>query len=142
MTRNWVRRGTAVAVAGVLLVTAGSQYGYPQPPAPSTPLPPPAIDPLPSQPLIAAPVPDKGPATVDELIVTLENLRKQKEAIEKQEKVVAEQLKERLREQQERINKLGLNSPRSEPKTAEVPKREAVELPGLPDLPPRPVGKK
>ena len=137
MTRIWVRRGMAVAVACVLLVTVGSRPGYPQPPAPdpAIPLPPiavnkfklpPDIKPAPPAP-VAKPIP-----TVDELIATLEDLKRQREELDKKEKSVAEQLKERLKAQQDRLSKLSVLGQPKQP--AVVPDTPKVDF----DLPPLP----
>ena len=63
------------------------------------------------------------------LIATLEDLKRQREALEKQEKAVVEQLKGRLKDQQERLTKLGLIPP----KPAEADK---IDVPGIEVTPP------
>jgi hypothetical protein len=121
MTRIWVRRGMAV-VACLLLVTVGSRPGYPQPKE----LPKPTREHvLPDPPGVRIPAPaPPPPPTVDQLIAVLEDLKRQREALDKQEKAVGEQLKERLKEQQDRLTKLGLNAA----KPALAPK---VEIPHI-----------
>jgi hypothetical protein len=134
MTRIWVRRGMAVAVACLLLVTVGSRPGYPQPKELPKPTREPVLDvrPAPPNDRIPAPVAPQPP-TVDQLIAVLEDLKRQREALDKREKAVAEQLKERLKEQQERLAKLGLNPVK--PEKIEVPGLEFVPPPAVPVAP-------
>jgi hypothetical protein len=107
------------------LLTIGSQSSYPQP-LPASPLPPvdskqdkaPPVEPprleLPQLPSPSTSVPDvtrsAAPVqpTVEQLIVQLENLRRQRAELERQEQTVAAKLQERLKDQGERLNKLGI----------------------------------
>jgi hypothetical protein len=135
MTRLWVRRGMAVAVACLLLITVGSRPGYPQ--AKETPEPPRGPDIEIAPPGVRVPAPaGPQPPSVDQLIAMLEDLKRQREDLDKQEKAVAEQLRERLKEQQERLARLGLNPPKPAltPKVG-VPDIEFVPPPTVPAAP-------
>jgi hypothetical protein len=84
--------------------------------------------PLPDQPAFPAeaPVPDTAKAsarpapapTVEDLIAQLEMLRKQKADLERQEKDLVAKLQERMKEQADRLHKLGIVLPA--PPTSEV----------------------
>ena len=86
---------------------------------------------LPPVPIAPQPIPVAPQPTVDQLIAVLEDLKRRREALDKQEKAVTEQLKARLKDQEDRLTKLGLNSP----KPALVPKVEVRDI----DIGPAPV---
>jgi hypothetical protein len=69
--------------------------GSPAPPAPSTP-PTPATKPAPA------------PQTVDQLLAELEAVQKQKADLERQEQALKAALQERLKDQQDRLKKVGV----------------------------------
>jgi hypothetical protein len=91
------------------LLTASAQTGQPQPAT----APPPPRDDLPDIKLpTAQPAPTPAPApTVEDLLAQLEKLRKQKADLEKQEQAVVAKLHERLKDQGDRLNKLGVITP-------------------------------
>ena len=98
-------RVTMIPLACLALLTVGSRQGQSQV---KNDGPPRIVPPIPD---VALPVPvaPRAPApTVDDLINKLESLRKAKAEIEKQELAVAEQLKERLKNQSERLSMLGI----------------------------------
>jgi hypothetical protein len=100
----------------VAMLTLGTQYGRPQ--APDVKPAPPGIDQeIPLDPPVkpAAPPP---PPSVESLIDQLEQLRKQKAELEAREKALIEQLQGRLKNQSDRLQKLGVAAP-TVPKIAE-----------------------
>jgi len=78
----------------------------------------------------AAPAPPQ-PKTVDQLIDDLTELRRQKAELEKKEEAVVKQLRDRLKQQKDRLSKLGIEPT---PVPAPAPAVE-VAVPTLPDLP-------
>ena len=132
-TRTFLRRGV-LPLSCLALLMVWTQTGQPQPvPAqppqqaglqtpplvpPATPVPvaipqtvpaDTAIPPLPTQPIpVLAPPATPPTATVEDLIRQLEQLRKQKADLEQREKAVAAKLQERLKEQSDRLTKLGI----------------------------------
>jgi hypothetical protein len=91
----------------VALLTIWAQTGRPQPvPADSPYVPVPAN----SAPPLSVTLPAAAPAapTVEDLIKQLEVLRKQKADLEAQEKAVVSKLQERLKDQKDRLSKLGV----------------------------------
>jgi len=100
-----------ICAAGCLLVGSliwTTQIGGQQPSPVGAPPPPPQayIANLPPVPAVAA-----KPATksVEQLLDSLENIRKQKAELEIQENAVIAELKQKLNAQQERLQKLGVN---------------------------------
>jgi hypothetical protein len=75
-------------------------------------LPPDSKDPPPrielDVPIAVKPAPPSAPATLEALLVQLEQLRKQKAELDAKEKALLGQLAERLKELQERMSKLGV----------------------------------
>ncbi|MBO0697316.1 MAG: hypothetical protein J2P46_02875 [Zavarzinella sp.] len=123
---KWVSwRLALVPVASVFLLTAGSGQGQ---------APPPDVPPLPDigpAPLARPMVPQAtAPVSVEDLMNQLERLRKEKAEIEKRERAVLQQLKERLKQQGERLSKMGIavTPPSPGPDTKDV---------GLPLVPPK-----
>lgn len=108
-------------VACLLLLTVASGQGQP----PSTGAPPvPSFDPdvPPAKPAATRPVVPPAASSVDDLISKLESVRKQKAELEKQEQAVLQQLKERLKQQGDRLSKLGvLPTPPAPPPPPDVP---------------------
>ena len=128
-TRTLLRRGV-LPLSCLALLTVWTQAGRPQPaPAqvppppqvdlpPAPPLPParedmiPASLPLPTRPAPAVAPPAAPPtATVEDLIRQLEQLRRQKADLERHERDVIAKLQERMKDQAERLAKLGVVPP-------------------------------
>jgi hypothetical protein len=107
----WLRR--SVQLVGLLLVLAAVRYGF------SQQFNPPALVPS-VEPPIAQPV-ERGlanPPSVDQLIDQLTKLRRQKLELDQKEQMVIRQLRERLRDQRERLERLGVTE---EPPPVEAP---------------------
>ena len=135
-TRNCLRWGL-LSISCLALLTFSAQTGRPQP-VPGISPPPPSDDKAPLPP-IPAPIPDfkppptppvhvptpAPPPTVEDLIKQLELLRKQKAELERQEQAVVAKLQERLKDQGDRLNKLGLITPPPPPPQPEV--KDAVD---------------
>jgi hypothetical protein len=82
-----------------------------------------APDPAPTRTLAAAPEPPR-PKTIEQLIDHLNGLRAKKADLEKQERETIAALKERLKEQKEKLQKLGIQLEEPPPPSAlEVPLR-------------------
>jgi len=120
--RTFCRWGL-LSISCLALLSVWSQTGRPQPavvdlqPAlrDDKPSPPPPDIKLPSVP----PAPAAAPTpTVEDLIRRLEQLRKQKADLEGQEKVVITKLQERMRDQADRLNNLGIVPPAPPPAEA------------------------
>jgi hypothetical protein len=95
--------------AAFVMLTIGTQHGRPQ--APDVKPAQPRIDQeIPLDPPLkpAAPPP---PSSVDALLDQLEQLRKQKADLERREKALVEQLQNRLKNQSDRLQKLGVAAP-------------------------------
>jgi hypothetical protein len=104
----WAQTGWPQAPLDAVPPTLRDDKPPPLPAAlPATPVPPPDIK-LPTVTPAPAPAP---PPTVEDLIKHLEHLRKQKADLEAQEKAVVAKLQERLKDQSDRLNKLGINLP-------------------------------
>ncbi len=132
---TWLRRGSVISVASVLLLTVGDSVVYTQIPLPPNPpsidLPkPPAIPPVnlanqyvPSDIKKLPPLSVTSPAplatSVDDLMAQLESVRKQKAEIETKEKAILQQLRAHLKDQKERLKKLGVDET-VDPPTAKV----------------------
>jgi hypothetical protein len=122
-------RQAALPVAALALLTIGSEHGRPQGP-------PPGIDDIrigtPRIPVNQVP---SSPPSVDALIDQLEMLRKQKAELEAREKALVEQLQGRLKNQSDRLQKLGVVAPAAAPPVAkeDVKFLDAV----VPPMPPR-----
>jgi hypothetical protein len=110
------------------LVLSGD--GYPQQP-PQLPVPVAPPDPTPLTPLVPAPAPTPPrEPTVDQLLDRLTDLRRQKAELEKQEQVTVKQLRDKLKAQTERLEKLGVA-----PESKDVPPAPNVKTEGPdPDL--------
>jgi hypothetical protein len=131
-TRSFMRRGV-LPLSCLALLTIGTSAGRPQavpvqvpppirgdlPPIPSliqNPIPPLVDDPLPQTPRIKSPtipaatVPAQALA-IEDVIRQLEQIRKQKADLERQEKEVVARLQEMVKEQTDRLNKLGVGLP-------------------------------
>jgi hypothetical protein len=118
MRTRMIRRWGLLAFVCLAVLTVWAQTGRPQPPP--VPMPPDTgiRPPAPARPAFPAeaPVPDtaKAPArpapaaTAEDLIAQLEMLRKQKADLERQEKDLVAKLHERMREQADRLHKLGI----------------------------------
>ncbi|HVK15154.1 MAG TPA: hypothetical protein VM597_40820 [Gemmataceae bacterium] len=117
------------------LVLCGNGYPQQPPPAPTSPsLPAPVAAPdlAPSvfTPVVPAPTPG---TTVDQLLDRLTELRRQKAELEKQEQLVVKQLRDRLKAQTERLEKLGIApEPKATPPVKDEAKAEALRLPEIP----------
>ena len=94
----------AVAVAWSL--PAGAQ------PATPPPAPPAGVVLSPDQPVPPPPAPGEQPnrVTIDDLMAKLESIKAQKAALEKAEKEVVARLKQKMKEQQQRLKKLGVSA--------------------------------
>jgi hypothetical protein len=133
-------RPAALCLAGLMVAAALCGTGYPQskpalpsqdaaaPPSavaaapselPSPPPTPVSLDAVapepPPAPVVTAPIagfapPSAEPATVEMLIVRLERLRSQKAELERQEKEVAIELRRLLKQQQARLDMLGISA--------------------------------
>jgi hypothetical protein len=147
---TWLRRGSVISFASVLLLTVGDSAVYTQNPVqPISPLPPtglPTPPGLPPQSLGGqysppgieklAPLEITSPAmpgepvapTVDILMVQLESVRKQKAEIEAKETAILQQLQSLLKAQKARLKKLGVVEVADppEPKGETAPKRETI----------------
>jgi hypothetical protein len=120
---NWTRR-LAFGLLCLALVRSGG-YTQDKPPMVESPaaVPPPPAIPTVSVPAQASPVAPGGrPATVEQLIERLEQLRVQRKNLEDQEKVVADLLRDALQKQKVRLNKLGVED------TAPPPRAKTVEV--------------
>jgi hypothetical protein len=114
-TRTFCRWGL-LSLGCLALLTGWAQTGRPQPPTVSAPpaprddtprIPPPEIK-LPT----VAPTPTPAPPpTVEDLIKQLEQLRKEKAELERQEKELVNKLQQRMKDQADRLNKLGIVLP-------------------------------
>jgi len=152
-TRTFLRRGV-LPLSCLALLTIWAQTGRPQPapdrvapparadeapPAPpsvsTATVPPPAYTPYVTLPTVP-PTPEPAPATeptVEALIKHLEQLRKQRADLEAQEKAVVTKLRERLKDQGDRLTKLGVLPPAPLPPVeAPVPERPPVIIPESP----------
>jgi hypothetical protein len=98
--RTLWRRG-ALPLSALVLLTIGSQSGSPQAPPPPVDLPR-----IGSTPPVAQAI--ESPPTVEAIIDQLEQLRKQKAELEAREKTLVNQLKGRLKNQSDRLQKLGV----------------------------------
>ena len=107
--------------------------GYPQQPPGTTPVPAlPVLDPAPSAIMPVAPAPAPTP-TVDQLLDRLTELRRQKAELEKQEQATVKQLRDKLKAQTERLEKLGIApEPKDAPPAKDETKTEALRLPEIP----------
>jgi hypothetical protein len=119
-TRTIWRRGV-LPVTCLALLTVGTQVGQPQPPPgpagspPGAPLGPPvqpvsvpSLDPPAVQ---AVPPLAAAPPTVEDLIRQIEHIRQQKADLDRQEKALAVKLQALLKDQADRLHKLGLPVP-------------------------------
>ncbi len=124
-------------LAGSLIWTARIGGQQPKPmdaPSPaSSPYNTPPLEP--TAPAVSTVVPPK-PATknIDQLLDTLENIRKQKAELDKQEKAVIEELKQKLKAQHERLQLIGVNE--NEREVKKEPERDAKKDPEILILPP------
>jgi hypothetical protein len=120
-TRTFWRRGP-LPFSCLALLTVGTQTGRPQPVPADSPYVPVPANPAPP---LAVTLPATAPAapTVEDLIKQLEQLRKQKADLEAQEKAVVAKLQERLKDQKNRLSKLGvlLQNPPLPPDIRDVP---------------------
>lgn len=108
MRTRKLSRWVVLPLAALIVLTIGSQTGRPQA---DSKTPPPRID-VDLPPI--TPTPPRAPApapTVDDLINQLEQLRKQKAELEEKEKLLVGQLQGRLKNQTERLTKLGVITP-------------------------------
>jgi hypothetical protein len=79
--------------------------------------------------LTPVPVPTPAaPPTVEDLLAQLETLRKQKAELEKQEKAVVAKLQERMKDQADRLNKLGIIIPAPQPEAKDAVDTTAPKL--------------
>jgi hypothetical protein len=126
------------------LLTVGTQVGQPQPPpGPTAPAgSPPGVPPGPLAPTAPA-SPEELPAvqavpplaaaapTVEDLIRQIEHIRQQKADLDRQEKALAVKLQALLRDQADRLHKLGLPVPPAP--DSKDPKTEDPTVPPQPD---------
>jgi hypothetical protein len=112
------------------LVLSGD--GYPQQPPQPVPAPvPQQLPPDPAPPAISPVAPAPAPAaapepTVDQLLDRLTELRRQKAELEKQEQATVKQLRDKLKAQTERLEKLGIAP---DPKNVPVPDGPVPAIP-------------
>jgi hypothetical protein len=94
----------------VLVVAAAVARQTPPPSSTEGSIPPraPSNEPRSSIPVSPTPPPAKAPS-IDDLLNKLDSLKAQKAAIEKAEKETVELLKEKLKQQKHRLQKLGVN---------------------------------
>lgn len=138
-----VRTLALVGCALLVCVLVGGG-GYPQ--APPDPIPAPGLPGIPapqagvvsSGPVASIPQ-APAPRTVDQLIDTLSELRRQKAELEKKEQAVTAELREKLKEQRERLSKLGIE-PAPVPPPAAVGGVFLSDIPGVVTAPVSPPG--
>src|SRR5687768_8135975 len=106
-SRKWWPRA---ACLGLVVLVA---YGFAQPPAaplPADAVPNPGVTPVPDVGFpVARPSPaPPAPATIDAVLAEIAKVRVQRQALERKEQALVQQLRTMLREQREKLAKLGI----------------------------------
>jgi hypothetical protein len=115
MKRNGVLCGVLAVLMFLAVAVAWSLPAGAQPAPPAAPPPAGVVLPV-DQAVPPPPAPGDQPnrVTIDDLMAKLESIKAQKAALEKAEKEVVARLKQKMKEQQQRLKKLGVSAEESD----------------------------